>query len=339
MPPKLIEIKNLSKSFGHGKTFAIKEINLTINKGEVYGIIGMSGAGKSTLLRCLTGLERPSSGSILIENVDLSKAKGKELSNLRKEIGMVFQHFYLFSSRTVAENIAYPMEIYGVSEAEQKERIVELLDLVGLSGKRDAYPSQLSGGEKQRVGIARALANKPNLLLCDEPTSALDPKTTRSILKLLEELNQSLGLTIVIITHQIEVVKQICTRLAVLSEGKLVEEGEMTDLFVRPAHAVTAHLLHGEIEQIPPEILAMRDSAKTLVRLCYEGESAQEPLMTQIAKNFNVDANILVGHLDSIRGKIIGNLVVELSGKTEDKENALQYLRMNHVVYEEIHDA
>lgn len=338
MQNNLIEIQNLSKSFGHGR-FAVEEISLNIQKGEVYGIIGMSGAGKSTLLRCLTGLERPTSGSIKIEGVDITKMSSRQLSSVRKNIGMVFQHFYLFSSRTVAENIAYPMEIYGVTEAEQKERIVELLDLVGLSGKRDVYPTQLSGGEKQRVGIARALANKPHLLLCDEPTSALDPKTTRSILKLLQELNRRLGLTIVIITHQIEVVKQICTRLAVLSEGKLVEEGEISDLFVRPAHQLTAHLLHGELEQIPEEILLMRDTSKTLVRLCYEGESAQEPLMTKIAKNFNVDANILIGNLDSIRGKIIGNLVVELSGSEQDKEEALKFLRVHHVVYEVIDES
>lgn len=339
MNNSLIEIQNLSKSFGHGRSFAIEEITLNIQKGEVYGIIGMSGAGKSTLLRCMTGLERPTSGSIKIEGVDITKMSSCQLSSVRKNIGMVFQHFYLFSSRTVAENIAYPMEIYGVPEAEQKERIIELLDLVGLSGKRDVYPTQLSGGEKQRVGIARALANKPHLLLCDEPTSALDPKTTRSILKLLQELNRRLGLTIVIITHQIEVVKQICTHLAVLSEGKLVEDGEIFDLFVRPAHQVTAHLLHGELEKIPEEILLMRDTTKTLVRLCYEGESAQEPLMTKIAKNFNVDANILIGNLDSIRGKIIGNLVVELSGSEKDKEEALKFLRVHHVVYEVIDES
>lgn len=336
MTKNLIEILNLSKSFPRAKgskekVYALKDIHLTVAPGDVYGIIGMSGAGKSTLLRCLTGLEQPTQGSILIEGTDIASLKGKALREVRTKIGMVFQHFNLFSSRTVAENIAYPMEILGLPKEHQEKRIFELLELVGLKGKEHVYPSRLSGGEKQRVGIARALANHPHLLLCDEPTSALDPKTNRSILQLLQSLNQKLGLTIVIITHQLEVVKQICTKLAVLSHGEIVEEGDIIPLFIRPKHTVTKHLLHGELDHLPEQILNERHPDKMLVRLCFEGGSAKEPLIAQMVRHCNVEANILLGNLDSIQNTIIGNLVVELSGTDEEKKKALAFLEQHQV--------
>lgn len=249
MKDHLIQIKHLSKYFRTPKgcapiTYALRDIHLEIPRGCIYGIIGMSGAGKSTLLRCLTGLEIPSQGTISIDNREFPYKDPSALAQLRKQLGMVFQHFQLFSSRTVEENIAYPLEIAGASKQERQQRVEELLPLVGLTSKKHHYPSQLSGGEKQRVGIARALASHPSLLLCDEPTSALDPKTTRDLLDLLSSLNQELGLTIILITHQLETVKQICNRVAVLSHGEIVEEGTVAEIFARPQHPATQHIIY-----------------------------------------------------------------------------------------------
>lgn len=238
MKESIIDIKQLCKNFGRS-SFALKEINLTIKAGEIYGIIGSSGAGKSTLLRCLASLEQPTSGTIEFQG----RASSIDLQGYRKQIGMVFQHFPLFSSRTAGENIGYPLEIHGLTEEKKNRRIDELLALIGLSCKKDNYPTQLSGGEKQRIAIARALANHPQLLLCDEPTSALDPQTTQSILQLLLKLNRTLGLTIIIITHQLDVIKQICSRVAVLSKGTIVEEGDVADIINYPAHKITRELL------------------------------------------------------------------------------------------------
>lgn len=321
MKDHLIEIKNLTKSFA--STDALKNLNLNIQQGCIYGIIGMSGAGKSTLLRCLTGLEAPTSGSIYFEGQELS---GTEFTNLRQHMGMVFQHFQLFSSRSVAKNISYPLEIRGIPKLQQEERVEELLKLVGLEHKKDLYPTQLSGGEKQRVGIARALAHHPQLLLCDEPTSALDAKTTRSILQLLQSLNQRLGLTIILITHQLETVKQICQRVAVLSQGHIVEEGPVMEIFTRPKHPVTRQLLHLDLDQIPAELLLQRDPAKKLIRLSFEGEKAKQPVISHLIRNFDVEANILCGGLDYLQQTIVGSLFVELSGTPEKLDLALAYL-------------
>lgn len=244
MKDVFIEVKRLSKFFAKNGTFALKNINLHIHQGDIFGIIGMSGAGKSTLLRCLTAVESPSEGSIFFEGIEIQKE-----TLFREHMGMVFQHFHLFSSRTVAGNIAYPMEIHGVDKQNRQKRIDELLALVGLSNKREAYPAQLSGGEKQRVSIARALAHQPKILFCDEPTSALDPQTTRSLLHLLRNLNQTLGLTIVIITHQLDIVQQICNRVAILSKGEIVEEGDVSGIFSHPTHPVTRQLLEKEVFQ------------------------------------------------------------------------------------------
>lgn len=241
MKNPFIQVRGLTKIFP--SHCALNQVHLDIYQGDIYGIIGMSGAGKSTLMRCLTALERPTSGSIRLEGEEISTKKAKELGSIRQSMGMIFQHFYLFSSRTVAQNIAYPLEIQGVPYPQQEKRIQELLALVQLEGKAHLYPAQLSGGEKQRIGIARALATQPRLLFCDEPTSALDPKTARSILQLLFHLNQTLGLTIVLITHQLGAVKMICNRVAVLAEGQVVEEGEVQPIFTHPSHPLTQHLL------------------------------------------------------------------------------------------------
>ena len=339
MKDHLIEIKNLSKQFSPSKgaaspTYALNGIDLTIPRGSVYGIIGMSGAGKSTLLRCLTGLDIPSAGTIFFNGQEFPYKNSKALGTLRKQIGMVFQHFQLFSSRTVANNIAYPLEIAGTPQQQRQQRTDELLSLIGLQTKGNHYPSQLSGGEKQRVGIARALASNPQLLLCDEPTSALDSKTTRDLLQLLTQLNQTLGLTIVIITHQLEVVKQTCGRVAVLDHGKIVEEGEVKEIFTKPRHPVTQKLLHLGADQIPSDLLQRKGPGKAFVRLSFEGNQAKEPVLSQMIKRYDIEANILSGGLDFLQETVVGHLFIELSGTSEEIDRALAFLRSQQIICE-----
>lgn len=329
----LIEIKDLSKKFGN-HTFALNKLSMSIKEGSIVGIIGMSGAGKSTLLRCLTGLEKPCSGSILFEGKELVSSFSEDKLKLRQQLGLVFQHFHLFSSRTAAENIAYPLEIRGISKELIKKKVTELLSLVGLAEKGNHYPNQLSGGEKQRVGIARALAHDPKLLLCDEPTSALDPKTTRSILQLLQKLNKQLGLTIVLITHQMEAVKQICEEVAVLSQGSVVERGSVITIFTKPQHEVTRHLLQLGRDHIPQEMLQAHDEKKQLIRLSFEGEQAKQPVLSHLIRRFDVDANILWGQLDRVQNQIIGSLVVELEGEPSNIQDALEYVQKLKISYE-----
>lgn len=332
-----IKVEKATKIYeGTESHCALKDVTLDIHQGDIYGIVGMSGAGKSTLMRCLTGLEKPSQGTIQVLGSEISQLDAQELTHLRRQIGMIFQHFHLFSSRTVSENIAYAMEIHGVSKADQQKRIDELLKLVGLEHKAHAYPTQLSGGEKQRVGIARALANNPKILLCDEATSALDPKTTRSVLQLLQKLNRTLNLTIVIITHQIEVVKEICTKVAVLSKGELIEEGEVIKIFTKPEHSVTRHLLQQASEHLPELLRHGREASSKLIRLFFDGEHAKEPVISRMIKRFEIEANILFGSLDCIQSKMIGNLVVELTGNPSEMEKALAYLNEKQVRCEEL---
>jgi D-methionine transport system ATP-binding protein len=335
----LIEIKNLSKKFvstqqNLSPVYALKNIHLKIPRGCIYGIIGMSGAGKSTLLRCLTGLDIPNEGTISFDGKEFPYSQVQALEILRKQMGMVFQNFQLFSSRTAAQNVAYPLEIAGVTKSKRLQRVDELLSLVGLESKKNYYPSHLSGGEKQRVGIARALASNPTLLLCDEPTSALDPKTTRDLLLLLSQLNQQLGLTIVIITHQLETVKQVCQRVAVLAHGEIVEEGEMKEIFTRPQHLVTQHLLHLSADQIPSDLLQQRQEGKNLVRLSFEGHQAKQPVLSHMIKRYDIEVNILSGGLDLLQETIVGHLFVELAGSPEETERALSFLRSQQIICE-----
>ncbi len=333
MNKNLIEIKRLTKLFPSQKYYALKNLDLSIPKGSIFGLIGMSGAGKSTLLRCLVGLEKATSGEIYFDGVKIPFDNQKEIQRLRKQMGMVFQHFYLFSSRTVEDNIAYPLEIAGIPQAEIKKRVNELLLLVGLEAKRKHYPSQLSGGEKQRVGIARALATHPPLLLCDEPTSALDPKTTQDILQLLISLNKQLGITIVIITHQLETVKQACQKMAVLADGQIVEVGETQEIFTHPCHPKTRHLLHYDGSDLPQEI---KETMKTCLRLGFKGRSAKEPIISQLIKTYGVDVNILSGGLDCIQEMIVGHLFVEISGAPHDIQKSLDFLRGQKIACEEM---
>jgi D-methionine transport system ATP-binding protein len=324
----LFNVQSLSKKYKH--THALQDICMQIEKGDVYGIIGQSGAGKSTLIRCLAGLVSPSAGHILFQGEDLASLDKHSLRTARKKMGMIFQHFNLLSSRTVAKNIAYPLEIAGMP---QEERVEELLRLVGLEEKKNAYPAQLSGGEKQRVGIARALAHYPEVLLCDEATSALDPKTTREILDLLHAINKKLNVTIVLITHEMEVIKRICNKVAVIDKGSIVEAGPVADVFWDPKHTITKHFL--QHHSLPERISSCE---RTLLRLRFKGKAAKEPLISQIVKNFHVEANILSGWIDTLQTGVIGTLLIELTGPSAHIHDALHFLSGQDVSYEVLHD-
>lgn len=333
MTKTILQAKELTKKYADS-VWALQNISLQIQEKEIYGIIGLSGAGKSTLLRSLAGLIAPSSGSVLFHESDISKLKGSSLRQFRLKMGMVFQHFNLLSSRTVAGNIAYALEVAGVPRDKQINRIDELLKLVGLLGKKEVYPAFLSGGEKQRVGIARALANQPEILFCDEATSALDPRTTREILDLLTDINKKLGLTIVLITHDMEVIKRICHRVAVLEGGKIVEEGLVDQVFGDPQHLTTQHFIQGISHEIPEDFFHPPSPSRKLMRLRFKGGASGKPLISQIVRKYDVDANILLGWLDRLKTATVGTLVVEFTGSPEKIAGALDYLSNHSVVCE-----
>lgn len=339
----MIQLQNVSKTFGtaSGDVHAVKNVNIDIKSGDIFGIIGFSGAGKSTLVRCINLLERPTSGSVIIGHQDITKLSEKELRSVRKKIGMIFQHFNLMRSRNVYQNIAFPLKGSGLSKSKQHKKILDLLDLVDLADKKDAYPSQLSGGQKQRVAIARALANDPEVLLCDEATSALDPQTTKSILKLLRRVNEKLKLTIVLITHEMAVVKEICDRVAVMEKGHVVEEGSIVSIFSKPQAQVTKDFIAttGNISRIYEMI--HEDSALTqvkegqrLVKLNYDAVNTSKALISEISRLFYVDTNIIFGNVEIIKDSPLGDLVVILSGKKEQIDNAIAYLKEHKVKVE-----
>jgi D-methionine transport system ATP-binding protein len=323
MKETIIQIQNVSKKFG--ENYALNRIDLTVQKGEIFGIIGMSGAGKSTLIRCLCGLEKPTTGTLYISGQELTTLDTKSLRAARKKIGMIFQHFNLFTARTALENVSFPLEISGVKTANRTQKIESLLSLVGIEGKKHLYPSQLSGGEKQRVAIARALAMEPDVLLCDEATSALDPQTTGSILDLLAELNQRLAITIVLITHEMEVIKRICSHVAVLEQGKIVEAGTTLQLFSSPKHPKTKRFLQNLTHELP-EYLLPKKRDQEILRLSFTGKTASEPIITKLIRSYDIEVNILLGGIDVLRKEIIGNLVIALSGPSAERVKALVFL-------------
>jgi D-methionine transport system ATP-binding protein len=331
-----IEILDLSKTYrlADRKIHALKNVTLSISRQDIYGIIGLSGAGKSTLIRCLAGLIGPSSGSICFDGEDINQLKRQNLRDFHMKMGMIFQHFNLLSSRTVAGNIAYPLEIAHIAKPEQMKRIDELLDLVKLTSKKEVYPARLSGGEKQRVGIARALANHPELLLCDEATSALDPKTTSEILDLLKTVNKELKVTIVLITHDMEVIKKVCNKVAVIEGGSIVEEGLVSHVFADPGHPTTKRFIQGASHDIPEEFFKPPSPNRKLLRLRFKGTAAGEPLISQIVQKYHVDANILLGWIDHLQTAIVGTLVIELTGTSEGISQALDYFSTHEVQYE-----
>jgi D-methionine transport system ATP-binding protein len=325
-----IRLKNIYKKFytDSGNVEALNDVDLAINSGEIFGVIGYSGAGKSTLVRCINLLERPTSGEIWIDSVELTALEEKELRKQREKIGMIFQQFNLFASRTVYENVAFPLKYNNMSNSEIKKRVTDLLDLVGISDKRDTYPSQLSGGQKQRVAIARALANNPSILLCDEATSALDPQTTKSILKLIKYLNKKLNLTVVIITHEMTVIKEICNKVAVMEDGKIVESGLVENVFAKPQAQITKDFINtttnlSRIDELLEEkasIVTLNPNQK-LLRLDFLGSNTKEAIITSLSRKFLVDVSIIFGNVEVIQGHVIGALVVILSGNLE-KQNA-----------------
>lgn len=329
----IVEIKNLNKRFG--STYALKNIDLTVKQGEIFGIIGMSGAGKSTLIRCLTALEKPNEGQIFLEGMDLTSLSEAELRAARKKMGMIFQYFNLFSSRNALENVAYPLEIDGIALHERIQRAKELLEVVGLKGKEQHYPAQLSGGEKQRVAIARALARSPALLLCDEATSALDPRTTHSLLELLSKLNRELSLTILLITHEMEAIKQISTHVAVLEHGEVVEQGETANLFASPKHPTTKRFLQNLTHTIPEQFLQKGENQE-LLRLSFKGKSSGQPVISHLVRAINVEVNILLGGIDVLKEGVVGNLIVALTGTNEARLKACLFLEENGVIWEKI---
>ncbi|ADJ63073.1 ATP-binding cassette domain-containing protein [Herbaspirillum seropedicae] len=333
----MIRIEQLHKTYRAGQRdiIALRDINLDIAQGEVFGIIGRSGAGKSTLIRTLNVLERPDSGRVLIDGEDITGLGHEALLGLRQRVGMVFQHFNLLNAKTVAQNIDWPLKITGrYSREERAARVDELLQLVGLDAHRDQYPSQLSGGQKQRVGIARALANHPRLLLCDEATSALDPETTQSILRLLLEINRKLGLTIVLITHEMEVIRSICDRVAVLDGGAVAEQGRVVDIFLRPQHAVTRSLLTQSHAWDAGESLYQRRPDGKLVRLTYAGDIAAQPILSQLTAATSALATIVRGTVSRIKDTPYGQLLVEFSGDADALAQVLDRLQTSDIEHE-----
>jgi D-methionine transport system ATP-binding protein len=323
----MIQLTDLQVRFSgtHGPVEAVKGVSLHIGRREIFGIVGTSGAGKSTLLRTINLLERPSGGTVRIDGQDVTAFKGAELRELRLRTGMIFQQFNLINTRTVFNNVAFALKVAGRSRNEIAARVPELLALVGLTDKSEAYPAQLSGGQKQRVGIARALANSPQVLLCDEPTSALDLETTASILELLKEINRTLGITIVIITHEMTVVKAICDRVAVMNGGEIVEEGAVYDLFAAPQHEFTRQLVARTLNlELPPRLIEA--GGARILKLHYRGQRAEEPIISETIRRFGVQVNILHGQIEYIGGQPLGSLVVSLEGVADIVEQAAAYI-------------
>ncbi len=332
----MIEIKNLSKTFsGSGNTVeALKNISITIADGDIYGIIGMSGAGKSTLVRCINMLERPTEGSVLIDGCDLGALSEAELRKIRRNVTMIFQSFNLLAQRTCLKNICFPLELAGVPKADAKKRAMELLELVGLPDKAASYPAQLSGGQQQRIAIARALATDPKILLCDEATSALDPNTTHSVLSLIKDINKKLGITVIIITHQMSVVEEVCNKVAILDHGEVVEEGAVSDVFSKPKSAAAKKLVFpdGVADTLP-----LKENEHHL-RVVFNGADATNtPLIAKLAMDKGIAANILGASTKSIEGMAYGNMLLGISGDEKIVQEAISYLsEISNVITEEV---
>ena len=344
----MIELTHISKNFVSGgrTVHAVQDVSLSIGKGEIFGIIGFSGAGKSTLVRCINLLERPTSGSVTVDGKEMTALSARELRQARKKIGMIFQHFNLMPSRTVFGNVAYPLRGSGLSREQIADKVPRLLELVGIGDKAEAYPKQLSGGQKQRVAIARALANDPNVLLCDEATSALDPQTTKAILRLLKNLNEKLGITVVIITHEMAVVKEICDRVAVMEHGRVVEQGEVFNVFADPRQEITRSFIHTTSNLRKIEELIEEDSpvvqlkpGELIVRLSYIQRNVSEPLISTVSRKFDITLNIIFSDIAIVQNAPIGGTVAIISGEREQITQAIAYLIEKNVGVEVIKDA
>ena len=332
----MIKLENIDVTFKQGVKVvnAVKNVSLHVEPGDIYGIIGYSGAGKSTLVRTINLLQRPTNGNVVVNGVGLLKLKPKGLRAARKKIGMIFQHFNLMNTLSVFDNVAFPLKKSGKTKSEIEQKVLSLLELVGLEDKVNSYPRQLSGGQKQRVAIARALANDPDVLLCDEATSALDPKTTYSILELLQKVNVQLGITIVIITHEMQVVKEICNIVAVMEEGEVIEQGSVLEIFTNPERDLTkdfidtaTHINQGIETVLSHEQLLNLQEGDYLVKISFVGASTGEPLITKLSTQFQVAANILFANVEIIQDTPVGTLLVGLSGEKSGIENAPSYIK------------
>ncbi|MEM6162193.1 methionine ABC transporter ATP-binding protein MetN [Erwinia sp. P6884] len=338
----MIKLSNITKVFQQGSRTitALTDVSLHVPAGQIYGVIGASGAGKSTLIRCVNLLERPTSGNVLVDNQELTTLSESQLTLARRQIGMIFQHFNLMNSRTVAGNVALPLELGKLSRSEINTRVSELLELVGLGDKHDAWPANLSGGQKQRVAIARALASNPKVLLCDEATSALDPATTRSILALLKDINRRLGITILLITHEMDVVKRICDQVAVISQGKLIEQDKVSEVFSHPKTPLAQQFIQSTLHLDIPEDYASRLSAEQqpdqvpLLQLEFTGQSVDAPLLSESARRFNVNNNIISAQMDYAGGVKFGIMLTEMHGADADTRAAIAFLKEHHVKVE-----
>lgn len=333
----MITLEKVNKVYSNG-LHAVKDVSLKVNKGDIFGIIGLSGAGKSSLIRLINRLEEPTSGKIFINGENVLEFNKKQLLERRKKIGMIFQHFNLLSSRTVEENVAFALEIANWNKNEIKERVTMLLDIVGLSDKAKYYPSQLSGGQKQRVSIARALANNPDILLSDEATSALDPKTTKSILELIKKIQQKFSLTVVMITHQMEVVKEVCNRVAIMSDGRIVEEGGVHHIFADPKNEITKELISYVHQQTDTEIDYLHHKGKKIVKVKFLGTSTQEPIISKVIKEYGIDISVLGGTIDKLATMNIGHLYLELDGDLSAQDKAIELMRTMDVIVEVIYN-
>ncbi|MFG3611594.1 methionine ABC transporter ATP-binding protein [Rummeliibacillus sp. G93] len=338
----MIEFQNVSKVYNSGgkEIRALNSINLKVNKGEIFGVVGFSGAGKSSLIRCVNSLEKPTSGKVIVDGHDLTTISKKRIREVKKSIGMVFQHFNLLNSKTVYANVAMPLILSKVPKDQIKQRVSELLEFVGLGDKAQVYPDQLSGGQKQRVGIARALATQPSILLCDEATSALDPQTTGSILELLKKINKEYGITILMITHEMAVIREICDRVAVMEAGKVIEEGTVFDIFSAPktntAQNFVSTVMH---DQIPPSILNMMERKQALnhiFHITFVGESTGSPFLSQLSKILDVEINVLFGNITELQGIPFGKLIVEIQGADTEVKRALSYMQAQQILYKEV---
>lgn len=335
----MIELSNITKVFQqNGRSItALADVNLHVPAGQIYGVIGASGAGKSTLIRCVNLLERPTQGKVLVDGQDLTLLSDSQLTRARRQIGMIFQHFNLLASRTVFGNIALPLELDNTPKTKITQRVNELLELVGLTDKHDAYPANLSGGQKQRVAIARALASNPKVLLCDEATSALDPATTRSILELLKDINRRLGLTILLITHEMDVVKRICDQVAVISGGQLIEQDTVSEVFSHPKTPLAQKFIQSTLHlDIPDDYLSRlspeRGACTTpLLRMEFTGQSVDAPLLSEIARRFNINNNIISAQMDYAGGVKFGIMLAEMHGEEADTRAAIAFLQESHV--------
>ena len=341
----MIQLSHIEKIYDSpsGPVRALKDISLHIEKGDIYGIIGLSGAGKSTLVRCINLLERPTKGTVVVDGQEITAMSDSQLRAARKNIGMIFQHFNLLSSATVYENVAFPLELAKTNKDVIQKKVTELLELVGLADKADQYPSQLSGGQKQRVGIARALASDPKVLLCDEATSALDPQTTKSILELIKDINAKLKLTVVVITHEMQVIKEICDKVAVIQNGLIAENGPVLDVFINPQQPITKEfisvLMSNELPAGFDRSTISKDpipNSVMLTRLTFIGAETDEPVISRLIKNFDLNVGIVFGQIDHIKNIPFGRLMVAMEGRQMEIDHAIEYLKGKNLKVEVI---